>query len=161
MNDLLKSVTYVVLAVLLVLVVVGVCLSLIKPASNDGGRSSIAPAESDEARPISEPSAWIVSRVVDGDTIEVEKGGTTETVRLICVFAPKAGEPGFEEATDALRKLIGGKPLPVELMEVEGLENQYWCWLRDGETEINGEMVRLGHSTHSDIYRERHASRHD
>lgn len=47
-----------------------------------------------------------VSEVIDGDTIELEGVGR---VRLIGVDTPERGEECYEEATDFLRRRVGGK----------------------------------------------------
>ncbi len=46
-------------------------------------------------------------RIVDGDTIEVLVGSTTETVRYIGVDTPERGRPGHQSATDANATLLG------------------------------------------------------
>ena len=46
-------------------------------------------------------------RIVDGDTIEVLVGSTTETVRYIGVDTPERGRPGYQSATDANATLLG------------------------------------------------------
>ena len=52
-----------------------------------------------------------VSRVIDGDTIELTTG---ERVRFIGVDAPEAGEPGGSEATEFVRSKIGGQTVWLE-----------------------------------------------
>ena len=47
-----------------------------------------------------------VARVVDGDTFDTYANGR---VRLADVDAPESYEPGFDEATDALEGMIGGR----------------------------------------------------
>jgi len=72
------------------------------------------PAEPDE--PTSAPAmsqneargGWMVIDVVDGDTIDVARGGTVETVRLVGIDTPEQGECGYGEATAALQNLIAG-----------------------------------------------------
>jgi micrococcal nuclease len=48
-----------------------------------------------------------LSRVVDGDTIEVLIGATTETVRYIGVDTPERGRPGYQSASEANAALLG------------------------------------------------------
>lgn len=48
-----------------------------------------------------------LNRVVDGDTIEVLIGDTTEMVRYIGVDTPERGRPGFQSAIDANAALLG------------------------------------------------------
>jgi len=47
-----------------------------------------------------------VTRIIDGDTIEVIYNGVTERVRFIGIDAPERGETGFAEATDFVREEI-------------------------------------------------------
>ena len=110
-----------------------------------------------------------VTRVVDGDTIRVLYRGTDESVRLLRIDTPERGQPGFEEATAALRRLVGGREVVLEF-ETPGVEerDRYGRLLayvfpvvgdtaavarlstgRLGGTDsmnVNVEMVRLGHS---------------
>lgn len=83
-----------------------------------------------------------VEHVVDGDTIRLA-GGTK--VRLIGINTPERGEPLYEEATEALRALIAGRP--VALVHDRDPRDQYkrdlayvFC---DGRF-LNGELVRRG-----------------
>ena len=48
-----------------------------------------------------------LSRVVDGDTIEVLIGRTTEMVRYIGVDTPERGRPGYQTASEANAALLG------------------------------------------------------
>jgi len=76
--------------------------------------------EADSSREINDPEHHIpeiieatielqeatVTRIIDGDTIEVMIDGILESVRLIQVDAPERGQPGFEETNDFLRQLL-------------------------------------------------------
>lgn len=56
-----------------------------------------------------------VTRVVDGDTIEVRlESGSTETVRLIGTNSPEGGECYAAEATGGLAALVEGMPVLLE-----------------------------------------------
>ncbi len=57
------------------------------------------------------PKEAKVKRVIDGDTLELEKG---QIVRLVGVNAPNNGDPFEEEATDYTKKLIEGKKVKLE-----------------------------------------------
>lgn len=52
-----------------------------------------------------------VTRVIDGDTFET----TNRTVRLEDVDTPEAGQLGAEEATNALKGLISGKFVNIDV----------------------------------------------
>lgn len=55
-------------------------------------------------------ATWTVSRVVDGDTLDVRSAsGVVERVRLIGVDTPERGQCGFAEASDVLRGLTLGR----------------------------------------------------
>lgn len=52
--------------------------------------------------------AVTVTKYVDGDTITLSTG---ETVRFIGIDTPERGVCGYKEATAALKKIVGGKPV--------------------------------------------------
>jgi endonuclease YncB( thermonuclease family) len=58
--------------------------------------------------PESAPSGelWTVTRIVDGDTVDVQRGSTTERVRVVGIDTPERGECGFGPASSALGALI-------------------------------------------------------
>lgn len=57
------------------------------------------------------PTEAKVKRVIDGDTLELEKG---QIVRLVGVNASNNGEPYEEQATEYSKKLIEGKKVKLE-----------------------------------------------
>lgn len=59
-----------------------------------------------EQEPALSGEVWIVTRVVDGDTVDVRRGSTTERVRVIGIDTPERGECGYEPAASALGALI-------------------------------------------------------
>ena len=60
----------------------------------------------DEGRPGGKHKTWLVTRVVDGDTVELANG---EHVRLGGIDSPEVGECGYDEATAAMVRLVEGK----------------------------------------------------
>lgn len=50
-----------------------------------------------------------VSRIIDGDTIEVNINGDSYRVRYIGIDTPEIGEPFADEATDKNRELVEGQ----------------------------------------------------
>lgn len=53
---------------------------------------------------------WPVTRIIDGDTIEVSSpDGARERVRLIGIDTPERGECGFDAATDRMRQMVQGR----------------------------------------------------
>ena len=66
------------------------------------------------SRSLAVVDAWPVVQVVDGDTIRVRYEGQDEPVRLLCIDTPERGEPGFKEATEAMRGLVEGREVVLE-----------------------------------------------
>ncbi|MEW6033688.1 MAG: thermonuclease family protein [Chloroflexota bacterium] len=89
----------------------------------------------------SESSVGVV-RVIDGDTIVISGGAT---VRYIGIDTPERGEPYYQEALEANRRLVEGKSLRLERDVSE--EDRYGRLLRyvyqDG-VFVNVELVRMG-----------------
>ena len=77
-----------------------------------------------------------VSRVIDGDTIELANG---DRVRLLGIDAPEKGSYYYEEVRDRLRQLIGGKT--VELERDKSDKDQFGRLLR--YVFVGGEFVNL------------------
>lgn len=106
-----------------------------------------------------------VLRVIDGDTIEVELHGEVERVRLLCIDTPERGEPGFAEATDYLRSLIGGARVRLEKDPEHGHRDRFGRLLRyvwvaspesgvqspgaDAESLVQVLMIEAGHSKYA------------
>jgi len=83
-----------------------------------------------------------VTRVIDGDTIEIETG---ERVRLIGINSPEKGEKCYQEAKDFLEGLILNKEISLE-SDVED-KDQYGRLLRYvffEEHNLNYGMIYLG-----------------
>ncbi len=53
----------------------------------------------------------VVTRVIDGDTLEIETG---EKVRLICVNTPEKDELGYEKSKEFLENLVLNKQVTLE-----------------------------------------------
>ncbi len=94
-----------------------------------------------------------VSRVIDGDTIEVALAGATYKVRYIGVDTPETNDSRPEvralakAATEANRTLVEGKVVRLEKDISE--TDRYGRLLRYvyvGDTFVNAELVRLGYA---------------
>ena len=92
-------------------------------------------------------------RVVDGDTIYVQLADRVEKIRYIGVNTPeihhpiKGEEPGGREAAAMNRRLVGGRPVRLEL-DVRSRDRYgrllAYVWL--GDTMVNAELVRRGYA---------------
>jgi len=92
-----------------------------------------------------EEKEFFVSRVIDGDTIELADG---ITIRYIGVNTPEVGQPGAEEATEANRAWVEGKKVRLEY-DVQK-QDKYgrtlaYVYLEDG-TFVNAELVKKGYA---------------
>ena len=72
---------------------------------NDGSSVAVKPKPKRRTAP-----TFLVSRVIDGDTVELGNG---ETVRLVGIDTPEVGECGFEAASANLAKLVLGKSVQL------------------------------------------------
>jgi endonuclease YncB( thermonuclease family) len=72
-------------------------------------------AGSDEAASPEDPrQTATVTRVIDGDTLDVTVDDREETVRLIGINAPESGECLADAATARLDELVGGEDVELE-----------------------------------------------
>lgn len=94
-----------------------------------------------------------VMTVVDGDTIQVRLGESTENVRYIGVDSPemrhptRGEEPGAREATETNRKLVRDQTVRLELdaQERDGY-GRLLAYVYVGNMMVNAEMVAQGYA---------------
>ena len=94
---------------------------------------------------------WPVLRVVDGDTLRVlyaPPAPLPESVRLLNVDAPERGKPGYEEAAEALRRMVEGRRVRLEFEHAGRVERDGFgrllAYVLVDEVNVNVEMVRQG-----------------
>ena len=90
------------------------------------------------------PEQLTVSRVIDGDTIELNTG---ERVRLICINSSEQGEAGWQEAKNYLESLVLNKTVQLEkdVSETDKYDRLLrYIYLED--LFVNGEMVKKGYA---------------
>jgi endonuclease YncB( thermonuclease family) len=88
-----------------------------------------------------------VTRVVDGDTIDVNINGQPYTVRYIGVNTPERGEACYNEATQANSLFVSGQT--VRLVKDVSEADQYGRLLRYvyvGNTFVNQALVEQGYA---------------
>jgi endonuclease YncB( thermonuclease family) len=89
---------------------------------------------------------------MDGDTLVVRtEDSKVVNVRLYGIDAPEAKQPGGEEATAALKKLVHGKPVKVTEMDADG-GNWTMGLVEHEDLLVNLEMVKQGHGWHYEDY---------
>lgn len=105
-----------------------------------------------------EPAAdlFLVSSVVDGDTVKVNINGTVETLRLIGIDTPETVDPRKPvqcfgvEASNKARALLSGKMVRLEADPTQGERDVYgrllrYVFLSDG-TNFNKLMIEQGYA---------------
>lgn len=89
-------------------------------------------------------NAVFVTRVIDGDTVEIEGG---YHVRYIGVDTPERDELYYGEALEVNRRLVEGKKVRLE-KDVEDRDKYgrllRYVWVDN--TMVNAELVRLGYA---------------
>jgi len=125
------------------------------PAAPTGAPSAAGTAGLTGLAPLGPTERAEVVRVVDGDTIVVDRGRGDERVRYIGVDTPESVDPRRpvewmgREAAVANRLLVEGREVVLESDITD--RDQYdrllrYVWLRDGDawSLVNLELVRLG-----------------
>ena len=99
------------------------------------------------------PQLWPVVNIVDGDTLDIlyqPPYPVEERVRLIQVNTPERGDPGFQEATEALERLVAEGQVSIELESCgeheRGAYGRLLVYIFCGGKCVNLEIVRLGWS---------------
>ena len=82
-------------------------------------------------------TAAVVTRIIDGDTIEVDIAGVLYRVRYLGIDTPERNQPGYDEATLANKDLVSDRT--VELENDISETDRYGRLLR--YVWVNGDMV--------------------
>ncbi len=105
-----------------------------------------------------------VSRVIDGDTIEVRKASTKVTIRLVGIDAPETskkkhepGQPFSQQSTKHLASLTLNRAVEIKSYGVDRYGRTLAEVFVDGKN-VNLEMVRVGLA---EVYRGTPAQGHD
>jgi endonuclease YncB( thermonuclease family) len=85
------------------------------PATSEaGGPAEPSPTAEPTSKPKPTPRTSLVSRVVDGDTIELGNG---QTVRIVGIDTPERGQCGYEEASNSMASLVLGKRVRLSISD--------------------------------------------
>lgn len=106
-------------------------------APDDGAAGSRADA------PAGPGAGWQVTRVVDGDTVEVSRDGVVERVRLLGIDTPERGECGYDEATALVGDLVAGRAVTLVVGSSDD-RDRYDRLLRFVEVDVDGTVVDVG-----------------
>ncbi|MFA5747089.1 MAG: thermonuclease family protein [Candidatus Paceibacterota bacterium] len=113
----------------------------------------LGPAGKDEEE---KPLPYSVEEIIDGDTIKVEMGGKTETIRLIGIDTPEIASPYGEEecfgkeASEEAKKILEGQKVFLSADPMVSDKDKYgrllrYVFLADGEF-VNAELVKGGYA---------------
>jgi len=85
-----------------------------------------------------------VSRVLDGDTIEIENG---DRVRYLGINAPESGQPFSTEATRENERLVAGRTVNLEFdVQTQDRYGRLLAYIWIGDNLINKEIVKNGYA---------------
>lgn len=88
-----------------------------------------------------------VTRIVDGDTIEVEINGGIYRLRYIGIDCPEPGQQGWYEASEANRQLVEGQTVWLERDVSETDQSgRLLRYVYVGDLFVNAELVRRGYA---------------
>lgn len=97
-----------------------------------------------------------VTKVVDGDTIDVYLNGKTERIRIIGINSPESVDPRRpvecfgKEASNFAKSLLDGKIVALEPDETQANKDKYSRLLRylyiEGKTDFGLEMIKNGYA---------------
>ena len=88
-------------------------------------------------------AAETVVRVKDGDSLVVDSKGREVEVRLADIDTPEFNQPRGDEAKEALRSLVDGKEVRLELVGGDAYR-RIVAHVFVGEVDVNAELVRRG-----------------
>lgn len=112
-----------------------------RAAENAAGNASASRGTTDYERYLGHFRGQ-VRNIIDGDSLYVD--GHKDQVRLWGVQAPDKHETGYNDATQALRRLTQDQEVEVNVMGKDKYGRTLGrCFFRDG-TEINHEMIKSG-----------------
>lgn len=117
------------------------------PVTEPTAEKPTAPAKKSAEKPEAVEEIAKVTRVIDGDTIEVLLGQRKEKVRYIGINTPESNQPFGPEASQKNRELVEGKE--IRLVKDVSERDKYGRLLRYvcvGDIFINAELVKLGYA---------------
>lgn len=127
--------------VLIGLVGVAACL---EPLPLEPAATIVAPA----LFPVPAGERAVVQTVIDGDTIDVVRGGDVQRVRYIGVDTPERDEPYYWEAREENRRLVEGQEVILvrDVSETDSFDRLLrYVYIQPG-IFVNAELLRQGYA---------------
>lgn len=132
-------------------------VSAVSEVAMDAPKEDVMTSDEASVDPAADQKGYAtVSRVVDGDTIVIERGGVAETLRLIGMNTPETVDPRRpvecfgREASERAKSLLSGTRVRIEMDTSQGERDKYdrmlaYVFLEDG-THYNERMIREGYA---------------
>jgi endonuclease YncB( thermonuclease family) len=135
----------------LLLALAPVAGSAADPATRNAPAASLAAivAEAPAGTQLESPDPVLsgkVTRVGDGDTIQVTLQTGRMKVRLASIDAPERGQPGGREATAALAARVKGRQVALEVVEQKDGYDRMVAVVWLGDENVNEWLVRQGYA---------------
>jgi len=91
---------------------------------------------------------WTVASIADGDTIYVrDQYDRRRHIRIQAIDTPEFGAPLAQEATEALTKMLGQRPLTLRCAAADAYQREVCVVIADGR-DAGLELVRQGLATY-------------
>jgi micrococcal nuclease len=110
-------------------------------------------SDEDSTEPVPDRTTVQVTRVVDGDTVEVDYAGGTEDVRYIGIDTPESVKPDTPVQCYALaashfnERLVEGRRVRLDFdAERRDDYGRLLAYVHLGDTFVNAELVRRGYA---------------
>jgi len=132
--------------------------SEVAPTNSQNNISQPTPSDSTTTTKTTTPqyTYYSVVNVVDGDTIKINMGGVTETLRLIGIDTPETVDPRKpvqcfgKEASNKAKELLSGQKVRIEKDSTQGDRDKYGRLLayvyREDGLFFNEYMVKQGYA---------------
>ena len=95
-----------------------------RAATSGPARPTVSEASRQRTR-APEPRTYLVTRVIDGDTIELGNGSD---VRIVGIDTPEVGQCGYDAATNNMARLVLNKQVRLTMSDED--TDRYGRWLR-------------------------------
>lgn len=93
----------------------------------------------------------LCTKVSDGDTFVVKRKGKEEKIRIYGIDAPESGQDYGDKSKAALKKMIEGKKVKIEVKDVDQYDRTV-AKVYLGKKYINLDMVNRGAAWHYAYY---------
>ena len=119
-------------------VLVGVGFGYALPRPLETPATTAAPSAQKPARVVT-ARVFAVESIVDGDTFRIMYDGEITKLRIANIDTPERGHPDYDQATAALRDLIGGREITIAFTDPKGKRDNWGRLL--ATVNVDGEAM--------------------